>query len=51
VRREGETTPLSQHTTATDAERAALDAARRLECERILLRDRYSRVHAIAGTG
>ena len=47
VRREGETAPLSQHLTVTDAERAA----RRLDSESILLHDRYRRVHAIVVAG
>ena len=47
VLRDDETTPLSEHQTATEAEQAAYALARRLELERIVLRDRYRRVREI----
>ena len=39
---------LSEHETATDAERAAFVAARRLECPSVLMHDRYLRVHELS---
>ena len=47
VLRDGETTPVSQHDTVTDAERAACTLARRLEQRSVLVRDRYRRVREI----
>jgi hypothetical protein len=40
--------PLSEHETATDAEREACAVARRLHLERVLVRDRYRRVREIS---
>ena len=46
VRHEAER--VSEHATATDAERAALAAARRLDADSVLLHDRYSRTRQVA---
>jgi hypothetical protein len=46
VRHEAER--VSEHQTATDAERAAVQAARRLHAESVLLHDRYRRVREVA---
>jgi hypothetical protein len=43
VRREGDATPLSRHTNATAAQRAARVLAG--QAGRIFTRDRYGRVH------
>ena len=47
ILREGETEPLSEHTTATDAEREACVLARRLDVGRVFVHDRYRRVREI----
>jgi hypothetical protein len=47
VLRDGEKTPISQHDTATDAEREACALARELHCRSVLVRDRYRRVREI----
>ena len=39
--------PLSQHTTETDAERAAVERAAALHDASVLVHDRYSRVHFV----
>jgi hypothetical protein len=44
VRRAGERTTLSRHETATDADRAA-----RALGGRVVLRDRYQRIHSVVG--
>jgi hypothetical protein len=42
------TTPLSAHTNATDAERAALTQADERDAERVVVHDRYHRTHDAA---
>jgi hypothetical protein len=39
--------PLSEHTTETDAERAAVERASALDDASVLIHDRYSRVHLV----
>jgi len=39
---------LSEHENATDAERAAVVVARRLDCSSVLMHDRYLRVHELS---
>jgi uncharacterized protein DUF2188 len=39
--------PLSQHTTETDAERAAVERAAAFNDASVLIHDRYSRVHFV----
>lgn len=46
VRHEAER--VSEHMTATDAERAALQAARRFSATSVLLHDRYRRVRELS---
>lgn len=46
VRHEAER--VSEHMTATDAERAALQAARRFDASSVLLHDRYRRVRELS---
>jgi hypothetical protein len=48
VLRDDETTPLSEHETATEAERAACALARRLELASVVVFDRYRRGHEIS---
>jgi D-aminopeptidase len=45
VQREGEDQPLSDHESATDAERAAVRQADRSGASEVLVHDRYERVH------
>jgi Uncharacterized protein conserved in bacteria (DUF2188) len=42
--------PLSEHASETDAERAALALAAALPDARVLVHDRYSRVHEVPAT-
>ena len=44
----GATAPLSEHTNATDAERAALARADDRAAERVVVHDRYHRTHDAA---
>jgi hypothetical protein len=46
VRHEAER--VSEHETATEAERAAFAAARRLHAESVVLHDRYRRVREVS---
>jgi hypothetical protein len=45
VLRDDETTPLSEHETVNEAERAACALARRLELRSVVVFDRYRRDH------
>ena len=45
VQREGEDRPLSEHTSATDAEGAAVREARDTGSPDVVVHDRYDRVH------
>ena len=47
VLEEGSREPLSEHTTATDAEIAAQRHARARGAEAVLLHDRYGRTHPV----
>jgi hypothetical protein len=51
VRTDGAEPPLSDHTSATAAERAAQRHARTVGAETILIHDRYTRVHAAPVAG
>jgi hypothetical protein len=46
----GGTSPLSQHTNATDAERAALAQGDDRNADRVVVHDRYHRTHDAAPT-
>src|SRR3954451_19933874 len=48
VYEEGATAPLSEHTNATDAERAALTRADERDADRVVVHDRYHRTHDAA---
>jgi len=45
VQREGSDQPLSEHNSETDAERAAVRAARETDTPEVVVHDRYNRVH------
>ncbi len=47
VRKDASEPPLSDHTSATAAERAARRHARAVGAETILIHDRYARVRAV----
>jgi hypothetical protein len=47
VRLDDERESLSEHESATDAERAARDLAQHEGAEDVLLHDRYARVHRV----
>jgi hypothetical protein len=51
VRHDGAAEPVSVHGDASAAIRAARDLARALGHVRVLLRDRYGRVHQVAPRG
>lgn len=44
VQREGQDQPLSEHSSATDAERAAVRAAQSTGTPEVVVHDRYDRV-------
>jgi hypothetical protein len=48
VYQEGASAPLSEHTNATDAERAALARADERDAHRVVVHDRYHRTHDAA---
>jgi len=48
VYEEGASAPLSEHTNATDAERAALTRVEDRDAERVVVHDRYHRTHDTA---
>jgi hypothetical protein len=48
VYEDGASTPLSEHTNATDAERAALACVEDHDAERVVVHDRYHRTHETA---
>jgi len=48
VYEDGATAPLSEHTNATDAERAALTRADDRDADRVVVHDRYHRTHDAA---
>ena len=50
VYEDGATAPLSEHTNATDAERAALTRADERDAERVVIHDRYHRTHDAAAS-
>ena len=43
----GSEAPVSEHTSATEAELAALDRAKRHGAERVVVHDRYHRTHEV----
>jgi uncharacterized protein DUF2188 len=47
VRLESEREPLSEHDSATDAERVALELARHDDAPFVVLHDRYARTHRL----
>jgi len=50
VYEDGASAPLSEHTNATDAERAALIRADDRDARRVVVHDRYHRTHDAAGS-
>lgn len=47
VRQEGDPEPLSEHESASEAERVARDVVRLEDTALVLLHDRYARVHPL----
>jgi hypothetical protein len=47
VQREDRDVPLSEHTTETEAERAAIERAAALDDASVVIHDRYSRVRVL----